>query len=553
DLEFLLREEAGADPNGDSPGSDGPGADAPGGAGHGAAGLGGAVLFRTDIFEQSTVERLVATYLRVLRQVVADPGLTVSAVDVLGEQERALVVDRWSGAAAHRDQQADEDLGLSLGALFERRAATAADATALVFGTERLTYGELDARANRLARHLIDQGVRRGGIAGVLLERSIEFAVAVLAVAKTGAAYLVLDPEHPGERLRALISQARVSAVVSDSALAQRIADAAHVVGVDESAAAIARYDAAAPGVVVPPEEAACGMFTSGSTSRPKGVLSPLRALIATLTAQHYAPFGPGEVFLQCSPVSWDAFSLEFWGALLHGGTCVLQPGQRPEPTHIARLTAQHAVTMLQLSSGLFNVLVDEYPHAFTGGEPASGTHTAKIQHHHPHLTIANGYGPAESMGFTTVFDIPSGWNAGTVPVGSPVAGKRVYVLDDRLRPVPIGVPGEVYLAGDGLAHGYLDRAALTAERFVADPFGPAGGRLYRTGDVARWTPEGVLDFVGRSDGQIKVRGFRVEPGEIEAALLGDPSVAQAAVTAVADDRGVLRLVAYVVSGSGPR
>src|SRR5581483_683980 len=356
DLEFLLREEAGADPNGDSPGSDGPGADAPGGAGHGAAGLGGAVLFRTDIFEQSTVERLVATYLRVLRQVVADPGLTVSAVDVLGEQERALVVDRWSGAAAHRDQQADEDLGLSLGALFERRAATAADATALVFGTERLTYGELDARANRLARHLIDQGVRRGGIAGVLLERSIEFAVAVLAVAKTGAAYLVLDPEHPGERLRALISQARVSAVVSDSALAQRIADAAHVVCVDESAAAIARYDAAAPGVVVAPEDAACVMFTSGSTGRPKGVLSPHRALIATLTAQHYATFGPGEVFLQCSPVSWDAFSLEFWGALLHGGTCVLQPGQRPEPTHIARLTAQHAVTMLQLSSGLFNV-----------------------------------------------------------------------------------------------------------------------------------------------------------------------------------------------------
>ena len=305
-------------------------------------------------------------------------------------------------------------------------------------------------------------------------------------------------------------------------------------------------------------------MFTSGSTGQPKGVVSAHRALVGTLAGQRYAQFGPGEVFLQCSPVSWDAFSLEFWGSLAFGGTCVLQPGQRPEPALMATLAAGHGVTMLQLSSSLFNVLAEEYPEvfagvrlAFTGGEPASAAHVARALARYPGLRVANAYGPAESMGFSTTYPVPADVTGPGVPLGGPVHGKRAYVLDERLRPVPPGVVGEVYLGGVGLAHGYLARPGLTAERFVADPFGAPGSRLYRSGDLARWTDDGVLEFAGRVDTQVKVRGFRVEPGEVEAVLLRHPAVSQAAVVAGPDSSGTMRLVGYAVAqretDDGPR
>lgn len=238
----------------------------------------------------------------------------------------------------------------------------------------------------------------------------------------------------------------------------------------------------------------------------------------------------------------------------------VLQPGQRPEPALIATLVRDHRVTMLQLSSGLFNLLVDEYPqafdgvrYAFTGGETSSVTHVARILQRCPDLRVGNAYGPAESMGFSTVFPVPAGiTDAGSLPVGRAVANKRAYVLDDGLRPAPVGVVGEVYLAGIGLAHGYLNQSGTTAQRFVPDPFGDPGDRLYRTGDLARWTVDGHLEFAGRLDGQVKVRGFRVEPGEIESVLRGHDQVAQAAVVAAPDPTGTMRLIAYVVGDTDP-
>ena len=538
DLEFLLREE-----------NDG--------------GFGGAVLYSADIFDHATADRLVQTYLRVLEQVVAEPGRTLGAVDVLTSAERGLVLDQWSGSGTCPDaESAIADLSLSL--VFERQVAAAPEATALVHDGRRVSYGELNRQANTLARRLGTAGVRRGDLVGVLLERSVEFAVGLLAVVKAGAAYVVLDPEFPDERINVLLSEAGVETVVTDSALAGRVPGIPQLVHVDDVTPAITALDDSNPSPGTGLNDIACVMFTSGSTGRPKGVLAPHRAILGTLIDQQYASFGPNETFLQCSPVSWDAFSLEFWGSLLYGGVCVLQSGQRPEPGAIALLTAEHGVTMLQLSSGLFNVLADEYPRSFDGvrlvftaGEAASGAHVARVQALYPDLLVANGYGPAESMGLSTSFDIPAAWAGGAVPVGSPVHGKRAYLLDDRLQPVPVGVPGEVYLGGVGLAHGYLGRPDLTAQRFVADPFGDGNGegngghRLYRTGDVARWTTDGLLDFVGRADGQIKVRGFRVEPGEVEAALLVRPDVAQAAVAGADDGRGVIRLAAYVVAPPG--
>ncbi|MCI4066957.1 amino acid adenylation domain-containing protein [Micromonospora sp. R77] len=488
------------------------------------------------------------TFHQVLGALTHAAGRPVGELDLLTPADRERVLGDWNATAV------DVPDG-SLTGLFAGRVAAEPDAVALVCDGVAVSYGELDGRANRLAAYLRSVGVRRGDMVGVLLERGIDFAVALVATVKVGAGYSVLDPEFPDERLGWVLTETDATVVVTRAALAARV-DAAdrRVVRVDTDAAAIAAQPDTDPGVRVDPGDVACVMFTSGSTGLPKGVLSSHRALVGSLAGQSYASFGPGEVFLQCSPVSWDAFSLEFWGALLFGGTCVLQPGQRPEPAVIAALVAEHGVSMLQLSSGLFNLLVDEYPEAFdgvrvafTGGEPASAPHVARILARCPELRVGNGYGPAESMGFTTTYDVPADLGAGSVPVGRAVANKRAYLLDARLRPVPVGVVGEVYLAGVGLAHGYLNRPELTAQRFVADPFGGPGQRLYRTGDLARWTADGVLDFVGRVDGQVKVRGFRVEPGEIESVLLGHPQVAQAAVAAAPDPTGTLRLIAYLV------
>ncbi|MFY1638253.1 amino acid adenylation domain-containing protein [Solwaraspora sp. WMMB335] len=499
------------------------------------------------------LDAYLRSFLRLVAELTARPGVRVGDLDLVSPAERDLVVHGWNDTAV---PVADGDLG----ALVAEQAAIAPERTAVVCGADRLTYGELDERANRLAHRLVAAKVRRGDLVGVLLERGVDVAVTLLAVVRAGAAYTMLDPEFPDERLGWVVTDTGVSAVVSRTALVGRLPGDARTVCLDTDVAAMAGYPATAPDVPVTSDDPACVMFTSGSTGRPKGVVSSHRALVGTLVGQRYATFGPDEVFLQCSPVSWDAFSLEFWGALAFGGVCVLQPGQRPEPALIAELVAAHGVTMLQLSSSLFNFLVDEHPEAFagvrlafTGGEPASATHVARIlDRYGDALTVRNGYGPAESMGFTTVYDVPAGPPAGTgVPIGRAVANKRGYLLDARLRPVPVGAVGEVYLAGTGLAYGYLDRPGLTAQRFVADPFGAAGERLYRTGDLARWNAAGQLEFCGRADAQVKVRGFRVEPGEVEAVLLGHDAVAQAAVVTVADGAGTLRLVGYATGEPG--
>ena len=503
------------------------------------AGLHGGLEFATDLFDRATARRMAHTLAWVAEQLAADPDRPVGAVELVSATERDLLVRQWNDTAVSVDD-------VTLAALFTSAVTATPDATALVCGGSRLSYVDLSVRVNRLAHHLVGAGVEPGDLVGVLLERGVDFAVAVLAAVRAGAGYVLLDPEFPDERLAVAVTDGGLPLVITEVAHAGRVSGV-HLVLVDAAAQEIAAHPATAPDRDAAPDDVACVMFTSGSTGRPKGVMSSHRALVGTLLGQTYADFGPGEVFLQCSPVSWDAFSLEFWGALGFGGTVVLQPGQRPEPAVITRMVAEHGVTMLQLSSSLFNFLVDEHPDAFegvriafTGGEAASAAHVARITAACPDLRVLNGYGPAESMGFTTTHEITSD---GVVPIGRPVANKRAYVLDSRLRPAPIGVVGEVYLAGIGLAQGYAGRPDLTMERFLADPFGGQGERLYRTGDLARWTAEGVLEFAGRVDDQVKIRGFRVEPGEVAALLQQHESVAHAAVVGLAST-----LVAYIVA-----
>ncbi|WP_143664758.1 non-ribosomal peptide synthetase, partial [Streptomyces sp. NRRL B-24572] len=470
----------------------------------------------------------------------------IADLDVLSETERELLTGRWAGPLA-------DAVDTTLVERFEEQAARFPDGVALIDEAGEVTYAELNAAANRWARHLRSRGLGRGDMAGVLLERGTRFATALLAVLKTGAAHVLLDPDFPDDRLRSAAADAGISHLVTRPVLAERVEGpwATHT----EAPGELLSYHPGNLGVPLGPDDPACLMFTSGSTGRPKAILSSHRNLVSTLIGQPYLPAGPDQVYLQCSPVSWDAFSLEFWGALLHGGTAVLQPGQKPEPVLVTELARRHRVTTLLLSATLFNYLTDEHPEAFetvttafTVGEAASPAHVHKLQRLRPGITVLNGYGPAEVMIYATTHTIEAGEQPHPViPIGTPLVNKPAYILDAQLNLCPPGVTGELYVAGEGLAHGYLGRPDLTAARFVPNPFATDGGRLYRTGDLARFDRDGRLLYEGRADDQIKILGFRIEPGETEAALLTHPAVTRAVVTVHEK-----RLAAYVVGDGDP-
>jgi amino acid adenylation domain-containing protein len=420
--------------------------------------------------------------------------------------------------------------------LVARQAERTPGALAVVGGDVRLTYADLDARAADLATHLAAAGVGPGAVVGVCLPRDSDLVVTLLAVLKSGAGYAVLDSTLPGARLAGMVLDAGITVVIA----ARRPAWLA------PELTFLPPHPADGPGAAPPPAaggDVACVMFTSGSTGRPKGVVAPHRAIVATLTGQDYAPFGAGAVWLQCSPGSWDAFVLELWGPLCNGGTCVLHPHGRPDPLLIAALVAEHGVTVAYLSGSLFNVIVDECPGALdgvedliVGGEPLSPEHLARLRARSPGIRLHNGYGPVECMVFLTTHPItPADIADGRIPVGTPLANKRYHLLDAGLRPVADGEIGEVYGAGEGLAHGYAGLPALTAERFVADPSGPPGTRMYRSGDLGRRRADGALELLGRTDDQVKIRGHRVELGEVRVAVGDHPDVSAAAVVAGGD------------------
>ncbi|MER7756256.1 amino acid adenylation domain-containing protein [Kitasatospora sp. NPDC097643] len=524
-------------------------------------GITGTLQYAADLFDRRTAEWLGACLVRVLEAVAAFPDVRVGELDLLGDEELRLLLEDWNGPAGERVTACAHEV-------VERFAAETPEAPALLFRDERVSYGELNARANRLARQLTAAGVERGDVVGVLLERGVELVVAVLAALKAGAGYTVLDTDFPAERWSTVLRETAAPVLVTDGTWARSVPEvAAAVLRLDALAGEIAGRAAGDLDTLVGLDDVACVMFTSGSTGRPKGVVASHRALVATLTDQEFVGFEPEQVWLQCSPVSWDAFALELFGALFSGAACVLQPGQRPEPAVIERLVGEHKVSTVHLSASLLNFMLDEYPgtfaglaHVMTGGEAASMSHVRRIMAEHPGLRLVNGYSPVENMIFTMCHTaVEADGAAVSLPVGRPIARKKVYVLDGYLNLVPPGVAGELYMAGEGLARGYAGQPALTAERFVANPFEP-GTRMYRTGDLVRWRtwgsprPEaggGVMEFLGRADQQVKIRGFRIELGEVEAALSRHAGVRQAVVLAREDVPGDKRLVGYVVGEDG--
>ncbi|WP_328918276.1 amino acid adenylation domain-containing protein [Streptomyces jietaisiensis] len=516
-----------------------------------AAGLAGSLTYATDLFDHASAEAVVRRFVLVLRAVVADPSVPVTRVDVLqpGERERLLP----------RPSEDTTPAPSTLVELLEAQVARTPDATALVHDDSGLTYAEMNARANRLARALVDRGARPEARVAVLMDRSADLVVALLAVIKTGAAYVPVDPAHPADRVGYMLRDAGVELLVThralsytvDEGVARLVTDATETVHV-LAAQGAGNLTQEERGAALLPDHPAYVIYTSGSTGRPKGVVVSHAAVTHYLDWAVRAYPGLGGRTVLHSSAAFDLTVTPLYGTLLAGGTLRIADLREglpagPAPTFL-KVTPSHLGLLAEEPTGAF-----ERGDLVVGGEHLTGEQLTRWRSAHPDVLVTNEYGPTEAAVGCVTFTLGPGEpdTTGGVPIGRPAPHTGVLVLDAGLRPVPPGVAGELYLAGAQLARGYLDRPGLTAERFVANPYGVPGERMYRTGDLARWNADGELEYLGRTDDQVKIRGFRIELGEVEAALATHPAVARSAVVVREDRPGDRRLVAYIVPATG--
>ncbi|WP_433342571.1 non-ribosomal peptide synthetase [Micromonospora sp. CA-111912] len=497
------------------------------------------LVYRTDLFDRATAESIVTRYVRLLAAAVADPGRRVSELPLLDDAERRLVLSTWNATDHHRPVSTVVDE-------VQRQAAATPQALALVCDGAELTYAELNAAANRLARLLVARGAGPETRVALALPRSMDLLVAILAVLKSGAAYVPVDTGYPAARIGYLLTDAEPALVLATADTAANVPGDALVLdpltAADLDAADLTDADRAAP---LRPDHPAYVLYTSGSTGRPKGVVVEHRSVTAYLAwARHTYPGLAGTALLH-SPVSFDLTVTGLLGPLTAGGTVRLaaidEPAARAggRPTFL-KVTPSHLPLLDEALSPTADLVI--------GGEALTGEQLADWRAAHPEAAVINEYGPTEATVGCVAARIAPGAElpAGAVPIGTPTWNTRALLLDAALNPVPPGVAGELYVAGDQLARGYLRRPGLTAERFLPCPYGEAGQRMYRTGDLARWRADGTLEYLGRRDEQVKVRGMRIELGEIESALLARPGVREAAV-AVRTDSGEPTLVGYLV------
>ncbi len=504
-----------------------------------------------SVYDPRSAAILARHFECLLGSLATAPDARLSELEIMPPSERRMLIEEWSGAGAARPVEG------SLASLFAAQVRARPAALAVICGDAHLTYAELDRWSTRLARRLREAGVGPEILVAIAAPRRPALLAGLLAIVKAGGAYLPLDAELPEARLRFMLADAGARIVLAtDDAMPTFAGLDVTPMRLDPTGADLAP-DAADP---IPdgsgPETLAYVMYTSGSTGTPRGVAVAQRGVIRLVRANGYARFAPDERVLQLAPVSFDASNLEIWGALLNGGCVVQVATALPGLAEIGRAISGGGVTSLWLTAGLFNAMVDHALDSFAGvgqvlagGDVLSVAHVRRFRAAHPGCRLINGYGPTEGTTFSCTYEI--GDDAAldpSVPIGRPIANTQIYVLDEALRPVPIGVAGELCIAGAGLARGYVNQPELTAARFVANPFAP-GRKLYRTGDLVRWLPDAELQFLGRLDRQVKLRGFRIEPGEIEAALHTHGAVRQAVVVS----RGAAGLSAYCVVASGTR
>jgi amino acid adenylation domain-containing protein len=446
--------------------------------------------------------------------------------------------------------------------LFAAQAARTPAAVAVCSDRASLTFAELDRRSNRLANYLRLRGVVEKSTVGVAFERSIELPVALLGILRAGAAYVPLDTSYPPERFAFMIADSGMTAVVTENPICdEALYDGLAVVSVIDDATAIAAQSPTAPGVSCSASDLAYIAYTSGSTGRPKGVAVPGRGVVRLVRNVDYVDISAHDTFLHFAPLAFDASTFEVWAPLLNGARLAIP---RPGLLSIADLGSsieQLGVTTMFLTTSLFERLTDSglpsfdgLRHLLTGGEVASPAHMRRFLERYPRCRLSAVYGPTENTTFSTWCDLPTAASIGdNVPIGQPIAHSTAYVVDERMERVPDGVAGELCVGGDGVARGYLNLDAITAERFVCDPFSDVpGARLYRTGDRARFRADGLLEFLGRSDDQVKIAGHRIELGEIDVALRAHPSLSDAAVV-MCELGGEKALCAFVVPAAGCR
>jgi amino acid adenylation domain-containing protein len=524
-----------------------------------------------DLFDRATARRMVRRFLRLLSGAVAAPDTAVGELPVMDEAERRQLLVEWAGERTGYPRDA------TVPELFREVAAARPEAVAVADGGRALSYAELDRRSRRLAALLRERGVGPEVPVALLLERSADQVTATLAVLRAGGYSVPLEPGYPRERLVRTLAESKTPLLLSEGGLAETLSEgltgsgspwSGAVLRLEDALAAAEAAGAADDGAAgwrdaeVAPEGLCYVMYTSGSTGRPKGVAVPHRGVLRLVREPDFMSTGADETFLELAPTAFDASTLELWGALLDGGRLEVMPRGHLDLRELGRTLRERRVTSLWLTAGLFHQMVeeriqdlDDVRQLLAGGDVLSPPHVrallARRDLRVPGARVIDGYGPTENTTFTTCHpmasldDLPPG---SPVPIGRPIADGRVVVLDAALRPVPLGVTGELCAAGDGLARGYLGWPSRTAESFVPHPEPrEPGERLYRIGDLVRWRPDGTLEFQGRRDRQVKIRGFRIEPGEVELALRELPEVASGAVVVRGRGSDAARLVAWVV------
>ena len=496
-------------------------------------GLQGSIAYATDLFSSDRMERFCSHLLTLLSSAVQGPDVQADSLCLLPDAESQLIESWQNGPTIDVPD-------LCVHQLFEQQVERTPDAIALIFEDQQLTYTELNARSNQLAHHLIDLGVGPEVIVAVCLERSVELIVSLLAILKAGGAYLALDPSWPKERHLMLLKEASCSLLINQDRVT--VLDLISPLGKPASVSPLAYVS-----------------YTSGSTGKPKGVAISHHSILRLVDPVNGFFLSGGHRVLQLAPVAFDAAALEIWGPLLNGGTLVIAPPEQPSLPALATLLKKHNITTVWLTAGLFHAMVEAelvalagVQQVLAGGDVLSAEHVQRLLDAFPSgHELINGYGPTENTTFTCChhFEAAATVDPNSVPIGRPIANTEVRVLDEGSQPCPIGIPGELHIGGAGLARGYLNSPELTSEKFIPDPFSTdPSARLYKSGDFASWNPDGTLAFHGRIDQQIKLRGFRIEPGEIEAHLLSHPAVAQAVVLLRHDDPNNPRLIAYWVA-----